>query len=141
MPLNSKQNAVDGWVAARFPAFQAKQDAWRLSHEEYFQGLVSHTTLPHGDANGNPDNLDSHPTDRPSDWNDFLTSTNPPVNFPASMPAAIIFNVYEGPLGWGWELVSEFTYGSPSLLYRKVWNTGPEDRDTPWQEIDPAAQP
>lgn len=133
MPLVSKKNTVDAWVGARLPAFQATQEAWKAAKGQYFQGLVTHMTLPTNDGTAPPDNLSAHPTDNPALWNDFLTFGSPPIVIPPAMPAALIFNVYESPLGWGWECRSEFIYGTKK--YSKVWNTGPETfRNTDWIE-------
>lgn len=140
MPLNAQKNKVDGWVGARLPAFRNTQEDWKAAKGEYFQGLISHTIRPNNGAETSPDNLAAHPTDRPSDWNDFLTFSQVPINLPASLPAALIFNVYEGPGGWGWECRSEFDYNG--LRYSKVWNTGPESgRNADWVESDPNATP
>jgi hypothetical protein len=140
MPLQAQKNKVDGWVGARMPAFQDTQEAWKLANGEYFQGLITHSSHPSDGADVAPDQLDSHPTDRPADWNAFLDSAQVPINIPPSMPAALIFNVYEGPGGWGWECRTEFDYSG--LRYSKVWNTGPESgRNMDWVESDPNATP
>lgn len=140
MPLNAQKNKVDAWVGARLSAFRTKQEDWKTAKGEYFQGLISHTVRPKDGADVTPNKLTSHPTDRPADWNNFLTFSNPPIVLPASLPAALIFNVYEGPGGWGWECRSEFDYGTKR--YSKVWNTGPESgRKADWIETDPNAVP
>jgi len=133
MPLNAQKAMVDGWVSGRVAAFRAKQDAWLAGHGEYFQGLATHSAAPADGADAAPDRLDAHPEDRPHDWATFLGAP-PPVVLPPAMPAAITFNVYEGPLGWGWEMVAEFLYAG--VRYRKVWNTGLESwRDADWFEV------
>lgn len=140
MPLNAQKNKVDGWVGARLPAFRTKQDGWKAAYGEYWQGLITHTTRPNNGNDSAPDKLSSHPTDRSADWNAFLSFGNPPINLPASFPAAMIFNVYEGPGGWGWECRTEFDYSG--LRYSKVWNTGPESgREADWIETNPNATP
>src|SRR5262245_45821150 len=130
MPLNSKQNQVDGWVNARWPEFQNKQASWMASKGEYFQGLLSHKNRIVGDATAAPDNLDSKPTDRTADWNAFPAQV-PPINLPASMPAALVMNVYKAATasGWGYALVATFDYGTaPVKRYTKAWRFGPEPR-------------
>lgn len=140
MPLNAQKNKVDGWVGARLPAFRDTQDAWLTAKGQYFQGLGASKTLPSNGADAPTDNLAAHPTDQSEDWKAFQSSAQVPIVVPPAMPAQMIFNVYEGPQGWGWELVTEFLYNG--LLYRKVWNTGPESgRELPWTEIDPNAGP
>lgn len=142
MPLVSKKNTVDAWVGARSSAFSAKQEAWKAARGEYWQGLITHATRPAQDASTAPDRLGSSPTDRPFTWNQFLAFTAPgspaPIVLPATLPAALIFNVYEAPGGWGWELVATFDYGTPVRRYTKVWNTGPETfRQVDWVETIP----
>lgn len=144
MPLNAQKNKVDAWVGARLPAFRNTQTWWLGKNGQYFQGLITHTTRPNNGAETAPDKLNSHPTDQAEDWTTFLAGDPangvPPINLPASLPAALIFNVYEGPLGWGWECRSEFDWAG--LRYSKVWNTGPESgREADWIETDPNTQP
>jgi hypothetical protein len=138
MPLIAKKNQVDAWVGARLPAFRVKQEKWKTDKGEYFQGLISHSVRPADDAETAPDQMGpaNHPTDRLAAWDDLLNYGTPPhINLPASFPAALIFNVYEGPQGWGWECRSEFDYAG--LRYSKVWNTGPETgRESDWVESE-----
>ena len=124
MPLNAQKLKVDGWVNARLPAFRDTQDAWLTAKGQYFQGLGASKTRRTNGADAPTDNLDAHPTDQSEDWNAFLSSAQVPIVVPPAIPAQLIFNVYQGPGGWGWELVTEFLWSG--LLYRKVWNTGPE---------------
>ena len=140
MPLNAQKLKVDGWVGARLPAFRDTQDAWLAAHGQYFQGLGASTIIPANGADAPTDNLASHPTDQSEDWNAFLASATVPIVVPPAMPAQLIFNVYEGPVGWGWELVTVFDYSG--LRYTKVWNTGNEVwREHDWVETDPTAVP
>ena len=133
MPLKAQKAMVDGWVGGRLAAFRDKQDAWLAARGEYFQGLATHSAAPADGAQVAPDRLGARPTDRPHDWTTFLGAP-PPIVLPPAMPAALTFNVYEGSLGWGWELVAEFVYEGKT--YRKVWNTGLESwRNADWFEV------
>ena len=101
--LGQLRAAIETDLAARYADIKAAQDAYFAAHGRYFQGVLTHTSIPaHTVAVQNdaaPDNMAGHPTDQAETWNDFL-----PGIAGQSMPAALETHVYDGPDGPGWTL-------------------------------------
>lgn len=86
---------VDNWLAARWPSLVTLQESYLIAHGHYFQGLITHTTEPTDDVDTAPNRLSIKPTDQVERWGDFTV-------LPATMPAALVIDIYDGPFGSGW---------------------------------------
>jgi hypothetical protein len=109
-------DAIDTGIAAAWPEIQNKQEAYRVQHGRYFQGLCTHSEPP---ADGQPavaDQLDTHPDYQAETWLD--------VNYDTQNPrAALAIDQYVGPQGMGY--VCSFRVTIAGELWRREINVGP----------------
>lgn len=124
-------NTVDQHLAQLWPIAKNKQDNYYATHGHYFQGLLTHSSLP---ADGLPaalDNALAHPTDQQDSWATFLEA-----QLPATMVYALRVDVYSGPAGEGWVATLYL------LINGQVWSragaVGPEaaQRVYDWRIVD-----
>lgn len=124
------RNAVDTWLSNRWSAIQTMQANYLAAHGRYWQGLKTHSVRPADGAETAPDLLNDKPTDQAHRWSDVFT-------LPATMPARVTINVYDGPQGRGYEAIVSVKIGSD--VWRRVAQVGPEThRARGWHRVTEA---
>lgn len=118
---------VDNWLTARWPTLVNLQETYFTNHGRYFQGLITHTTEPADDIDSPPNRLLVKPTDQIEHWGDFTT-------LPATMPAALVIDVYNGPHGSGWQAtvfvrVLDNVYMRTQQVGAETW------RNSTWRQV------
>ena len=117
--LSEIQSGVDAW----WPYLCAQQAAYFSVYGRYFQGLPTHSTPPTDGSFVAPDELTSHPTDQPQDWQDV------PGGFPLEeTTASLRCDVYQSAAGWGFTATFDVRDTASGVLYRCVRHIGPEMR-------------
>lgn len=132
--LPALRNQIDARLAALWDIILDRQVAHYASYGTWFQGLVTHGSIPADGAMLFPDNWGSSPSDQLTNWQDFLGA-----HLPNSLEMAISIDTYNGPLGSGFTAcVWVFANGD---LYRRCRAIGPEARDrlVPWELVDLSA--
>ena len=131
------RQAADNWLSARWPTVVNRQNTYASNHNgRYWQGLITHGTIPIDAIESLADRLDEHPTDQSTTWNQAITG------LPANWPCALQMHVYDGPDGTGfvgtvWIYVTQL-----GKLFARCQNVGPETyRTEPWHEIIPMPPP
>ncbi len=117
--LSALKAQIDGELALLWDIILTRQLAHYSMYGKWFQGMITHGTIP---ADGNvafPDNWGSSPTDQNTNWQDFLDT-----RLPATLPMAITIDVYTGPLGSGFT-ACVWAYANGDL-YRRCKAIGPE---------------
>lgn len=118
---------VDNWLAARWPTLVNLQETYFANHQRYFQGLITHSTEPTDDVDTPPNRLSVRPTDQIERWGDFTT-------LPATMPAALVIDVYNGPFGSGW--CATVYVRVLGIVYTRTQQVGNETwRNSAWQQV------
>jgi len=127
--LNQLRNRVDTWLTNKFPILNNKQDAYFLTHSNYFQGLMTHSSIPAHTtttvADTVADQLALHPTDQLENWLDvsLLAGEN--------LAGAILIDVFENATGKGW-IVSVYVKHN-GVTYRRIKAVkGEIHRDMDW---------
>lgn len=127
--LSEVRDTINDWLADRWSIVTTRQDAYYAAHGVYFQGILTHLVPPEYTAllTGaiEPGNLDANPTDQIYSWDDFM-----PELRDVSMPCALRFDVYQGPLGDGYVATVFVAYNG--YIYARSHNTGPET----WRSVD-----
>ena len=120
--LKNTRDRIDGWLSARWPLIQARQDNYLASRGKYWQGLITHTVPPtHTTVNNDTeaDLLNAKPHDQPETWADFF-----PEAIGITFPAALQMDLYKGPLGDGY--VAAITVIWKGTTYSRSQAVGPE---------------
>jgi|GEM_PF-6710723 len=122
------RSVVDGRIVfLMWPSIQSHQDTYFAVHGHYWQGLPTHSDVP---TNGNeylPDVGSLTPTDQLDPWPILLIGT--------TMPMALEINVYDGPNGSGYEVVS--TVQIDGQMWRRVFQVGSEVwREYAWSAVN-----
>jgi hypothetical protein len=132
MTLQEIKDAVESWVAPRLPTLINRQNQYFANKGRYFQGIKTPVNIPVDGAEEVPDGS-LKPTDQAESWNDVS------INWPASVPAQLICDVYDGPQGKGWTFSCRVRVNS--RVYIRTLNFGPEEyRQTQgWDLEDPDA--
>lgn len=126
------QLAIDVDFAARSAGLQSLQTTFRGARPHFFQGGLTHATLPVDGVGAAPDRLTAHPTDQASSWSDFGASI-------PSIAYALRCDVYDGPGGKGYVLSTWATLNS--VRYARHYNFGPDStRERGWVAV-PVAGP
>lgn len=134
MPTLAQVRAtVDNWVDTRWPTVVARQETFFANRGRYWQGLITHSTIPTHtttvDGSSLADRLNSGPTDQNSTWANVF-----PEWLTDLFPAAVWVDSYKGPLGYGWTLNVLARYNGN--LWRRIVNVGPETwRSMPWEQV------
>lgn len=121
--LAQTRTRVDNWLATHWPQFVARQENYFTNKGRYWQGLLTHTTVPphtsgaDGDSIG--DRINIHPTDQFEDW---ITAFPEWEN--VALPAAVKVDVYDGPQGKGYCATLYVRFNG--VLYSRAQNVGPE---------------
>lgn len=132
MPTPSEiRDTADAWLAARWPTILNRQATYASNHNgRYWQGLITHTTIPVDAIDALADQLNNHPTDQNVSWNQAIPGL--PVNW----PIAIVMDVYDGPDGTGFCGTVYVYITQLSRLFSRSQNVGSETwRTRPWHEI------
>jgi hypothetical protein len=108
MSLASEQAAIDAAVATLVTAINSAQVTYLAANGRYWQGLISHSTIPADGGSVAADNLTAQPSDQSEDWNDFLGGSAP-----GSLPAALYVHTYKKPNGsQGYKIQKLFIYAA-----------------------------
>lgn len=128
------RNAVDNFLAARWPALVSRQDAFFATHSRYWQGLRTHSLTPAhttaADGSALCDMIDRRPSDESGTWRDAFPGWASEL-----FPMVFSIDAYDGPQGPGWvATVSVLHNGS---LYQRSRNVGPEEHRTKgWRRVE-----
>ena len=135
--LDSIRAAIENFRDAHAAKLVAKQEAYAANHGgRYWQGIITPGTIPDDGASVAAD-YTRKPTDQANRWADVFSGADA---LPASIPAQIRVDVYDGPLGKGWVLTVSGT--KSGNLYTKAWNVGPETwRAHAWQSCTLPCEP
>ena len=116
---------ADVAIAAFLPILATKQAAYftRTGGRTYWQGLETHVTIPTGGTASSP-TLTRHPHDQLESWADEEYVV-------PSQSFSYAVNVYRGPNGHGYELVTQFL--DAGGRWQRTVNVGLEtDREQDW---------
>jgi len=132
--LTDIRSRVDNWLAARWPVVQQRQNNYFSAHQKYWQGLKTATVEPKHTtamfADDKQDKLAIKPTDQVESWLDFLAEIDD-----LAIPAALICDVYDGPLGYGYVATVIARYNG--VIYSRSQNVGKETwRTLDWRVVD-----
>lgn len=96
----------------------------------YFQTLISHSTIPADGQATPPDKLAAGPTDQAEKLTDFWTD----AQLAPALPYAFRTDVYDGPEGAGYVLSAQVMIAGE--LWEQSVNVGPERwRESAWQVV------
>jgi hypothetical protein len=137
LTLAEVRTKVDNWLAPRWQVVQDRQAAYFAANGRYWQGLRTHTfDLEYTstvDAEAQADALDSAPTDQIENWLAVF-----PEFGVTPIPAVLIVDVYDGPLGHGY--VAQLWVKFNGNIYTRSAQVGPEDwRAAGWQQVTATA--
>jgi len=108
MSLASTQSDIDTALATLITNINSAQATFFASNGYYWQGLISHNTIP---ANGNSvaaNNLSAVPSDQNVTWDTFMGA-----NKPGTLPAAVYVHTYKNPNGsQGYKIQKLFIYSA-----------------------------
>lgn len=129
------RNRVDVWLTNRWPMVVSRQNAYLTNHGRYWQGLITHTSIPAHEsttsADSTGDKLTLRPTDQTETWLDIF-----PEWSSESLAAAVVMDVYSGPEGQGW--IATVFVKFNGTIYKRTKATGPETwRDSVWSIFAP----
>lgn len=140
MPTLAKmRDAIDTFLANKWPTIVARQQNFYANRGRYWQGLKTHIVCP-AHTNGQDgskaaDRFDDGPTDQFSTWLNVF-----PEWVSELLPCCIWIDVYKGPDGEGWVANVEATH--EGVMYRRSQNVGPESHRTkPWHVVTPPSFP
>ena len=103
-----------------------KQPAYFSANSRFWQGILTPDRPPNARADL-PDK-NRRPTDQAESWDDFG------VNLPSTVRAALVVDVYDGPVGHGYVVRSEVET-EVGELWEKAINVGSETyRDHDWRQ-------
>lgn len=132
--LSQVRNLVDNWLTARWPIIVSRQDTFFANKGRYWQGLLTHLTLPvytnvtDGASIGN--NMLVETTDNKESWQQLF-----PELLAVNLPAAVRCDVYNGPAGHGYAVTVYIRFNS--TIYSRTENVGPEMyRTQTWQVME-----
>jgi hypothetical protein len=134
--LQALQLRVNEWITNNLTAITSSQTTYRAANPHYFQGRITHSTIPShttaNDSDAPADRLTDHPTDQPESWMDVM-----PFLDGQNMPAALRIDIYKGQQGQGWVLKVFIKHDG--VLYVRIKSTGLEaaERDSDWAIDDP----
>lgn len=125
--LNQIRQAVNEWLAARWPLLIARQESYFVAHGRYFQGLWTHGSFPADGAETAPDGIAARPTDQAEGWPDL-------ISLPDVLPCALRIDTYHGPQGYGWS--ARLRVRVAGVVYERIGQVGPETwRVQDWQAM------
>jgi streptogramin lyase len=132
--LNQVRTKVDDWLALKWPTVKSRQQTYFDNHGRYWQGLITHSSVPvfttNSDGDAIPDDLSFKPTDGLLSWEDIFPDWEG-----ALLPCAIKIDVYDGPQGMGYVGVVFVRYNG--TVYSRSQNVGPESsRTKAWHIVE-----
>lgn len=126
--LEEIKTIVNDKLTAIWPTVKSKQDNYFGTTGGYWQGLISHGTIPTDGTSTTPNIGTKTPTDQPDPW--------PATWRNDSYPMAARFDVYDGPLGKGY--VATVFVKVKTKIYSRARNVGPETwRTFGWKDVTP----
>jgi len=120
----------ESFQANQLPLIQKIEAAYFISNGRYFQGIQTPSTIPDDGLEIDAD-YSKKPTDQKETWADVFKDLDA---LPMKIPALTAIHVYEGPNGHGF--IVSLAFHSKGKVYYRMWNQGPENRDTSWIEVD-----
>lgn len=144
MNLSDVENGIDTWIASGIDErFAASQEAYRVEHDEYFQGLPTHSALPDRTNNGRSvgDRLERVPSDQPTPWTTFWAGAESEI-----LLCCVTCDAVSTGRDRGYIITLSFTHDGASG-HRQRQITGGDETvkvqypDTLWQTIEPFAVP
>lgn len=121
------RDAIDIRLVTLWSSIQTREAAYFASHGIYWQGIKSHTVDPADGADVAPDNLSTKPYYQSTSWADI-------GGFPATFPATVIIDQYNGPSGFGY--VATLRVVINSNTWQKSKQFGSESyRDQNWVNL------
>jgi hypothetical protein len=128
------RNRVNTKLTNTVPLLVARQNTYFAAHTNYFQGLITFSSIPAhtttATADSLADRLTFHPTDQAETWSSLFPEFDIEL-----FAAAAKIDVYDGPSGKGWVL-SVFVKHNGIIYQRQKW-WGPENNDFDWRIYDP----
>lgn len=126
------ETELDKFFSDNLAVIQKVQDGYFATHKIYFQGIVTPTTAPDEATKTRVPDLTKKPTDRPHAWADVFKAADV---LPATWPAQVRLDVYDGPRGKGYTVTLVCAEGGKAQT--RTWNFGPEtERDTGWSTVE-----
>lgn len=129
MPLPADlQSAADAVLTDLVNQLEIVQSDYITTNGRYWQGLVTHTSLPQ-DGQETVPNPNVHPTDQADTWNNVgIVLTSP-------APIAVEVLAYDGPQGPGYVIIGSLVYDGERWI-RSI-GVGPELRSHSWLSTGP----
>lgn len=125
MSLASTQSDIDTAVATLITNIHSAQATFYASNGYYWQGLISHNTIPSGGSSVAADNLTATPSEQNVTWDTFMGA-----NKPGTLPAAVYVHTYKKPNGsQGYKIQKLFIY--ESAFYSSSVDSG-NDSSVAW---------
>lgn len=136
MSLASTQAAIDTAMSTLLANIDSAQATYYASHGRYWQGLISHLTIPNGSSVA-ANNLSATPTDQVVTWDTFMG-----VNKPGTIPASITVDVYQTQTG-AWGYVKRVLFVYQGAIYSTATDSGADPaNNVPWGSTpDPQTPP
>lgn len=134
MSLASTQSDIDTAVATLITNINSAQATYYAANGKYWQGLISHNTIPADGGSVAADNLTSTPSDQVVTWNTFMGA-----NKPGTLPAAVYVHTYKKPNGQqGYKIQKLFIYSA--AFYSSLVDSG-NDTGVAWSSSPDVAAP
>ena len=136
MSLATTQAAIDIAMSTLLSNIDSAQAAYYAAHGKYWQGLISHLTVPDSGVSIEANNLSATPTDQDVTWDAFMGA-----NKPGTIPASVTVDVYQTPTGeWGYVKRVLFVYGGG--VYSTATDSGENPaNNVPWGSTPDAQAP
>lgn len=128
--LAQTRAVVDARLANLWDVILLRQTIHYINYGTYFQGMITHLTIPTDGQDIYPDNYGARPTDQKTNWIDFWDTA-----IPQTLPMALVIDTYDGPEGKGFTATVYVYY--QGILYSRSKSTGPEgaSRTKGWHTI------
>ena len=115
MSLASVQSDIDAALASLLASIDSAQATYFAANGIYFQGLLSHKTIPSDGGTVAADNLSATPSDQAVTWATFGVT-------PGTIPAAVRCSTYKSQVGYGYRKQVVFIYAG--AMYSKQTDSG-----------------
>lgn len=110
-----------------------RQEKYISTHKIYWQGLMTHSSLPeHSDfvsADRPPDRLSAHPTDVKWSWLDMF-----PGEMTGALPFAVWVESYDGPRGRGFVVHAAMRHNGDTLWKSRGFGAE-KDHNHDWEVV------
>src|SRR3990167_842565 len=128
--LQEIRQVVETWRDTHGPKIVRRQASYFAQH-----GRFAALAAPPDDGARVAADWTRRPTDQQESWGDvFVSDVDGDDRMPATIPARVSVDVYDGPRGKGWSLTADVQKGGRT--FARTWHVGPEDgRESPWQEV------